>query len=308
MKPTFLRVADLTPGTTITSLEGVDLEGEKALVVSVEGSGDKDLVVLYFPNLKVVKQYKVPGAGKSTVVSPPTKVLKNEQVDQLRLDHQRDTLPIREFIPDSYFPADPNVTSPITDILWRPTIRRTPWPRFYNYHGGGKSGKGRPVVPERAGKRQLKQLTTVTIPENLAVLKAKIGELHKAAKKLPENFSAVGELLSTIATIYANTKKFMREANQLNGGTKSKEGVLFFPLKHACKESSFMNQRSKHPQTLNLNGTLYQRQGSTTEPTTTARSKPMQRALRTGTRLSSPTRPSIGPGGYPKRPGPSPKG
>jgi len=259
MKPTILRVADITPGTTITSLEGVDLEGEKALVVSVDdAANDKSLVVLYFPNLKIVKQYKVPGGGKSTVNPPPAeKVLKDEQVDQLRLDHPRDTLPIREFIPDSYFPADPNVTSPLTDILWRPTIRRTPWPRFYNYNRTG--GKSRAVSPDRAKKQQLKQLTTTTIPENLKILKAKIGELNKAAKKLPEGFGAVGELLSTVATIYANTKKFMKEANQLGGGTKSKESIFFFPLKHAASRDCA--SMTTQPKLLNLNGILYKCQG-----------------------------------------------
>jgi hypothetical protein len=123
-------------GQTITALEGVDLEGNEAVVLSAKvlPAEDSRLVILFFPALGSVKEYRVPLASTVTVKEETDYTIPNSSVDELRLKSpERSQLPIRNNIPDSFYPTDPNYPSTITDVLWRPTMRRTPYPRFYNY-------------------------------------------------------------------------------------------------------------------------------------------------------------------------------
>jgi hypothetical protein len=136
----------LTRGDQITSLEGVNFEGNTyAVVVRVEedpAEANKQLVTLYFPESGVARRYKLPnnvvGIVDTGVVEPGKEVtedpIPNSYVDDMRLDSPGwKKSPIRKNMPDSYFPEDPNYPSTITDVLWRPDMRWTPFPRFYDY-------------------------------------------------------------------------------------------------------------------------------------------------------------------------------
>lgn len=144
-------MSQLQKGQIITQLEGVDLGGEEAVVVQVKTINDHDLVTLYFPELEEIKQYKVP--SDAPVVTKPELdyTIPSSQIDELRLNSPgRDEKTIRQHLPDSYFPSDPNYPSTMTDVLWHPTVRWTPVPRFYRYQGQRK----RRTMKRRHRRRQ----------------------------------------------------------------------------------------------------------------------------------------------------------
>ena len=123
----------------VTQVEGVDLEGQDALLVGTKKEGDKLIVVLYFPELNKIKNYKVPADAKITVEEAPDYKIPDSAVDLLRLDSpNRDQLPIRNNLPDSYFPPDPNYPNTMLDILYQPTNRRTIGPRYYSVQKGNR--------------------------------------------------------------------------------------------------------------------------------------------------------------------------
>jgi len=123
----------------VNQIEGIDLEGHEALLVSTEKKGDKLLITLYFPELNTLKNYSLPKSSKITLEEAPDYEIPSSAVDMLRLDSpNRDQLPIRNTLPDSYFPPDPNYPNTLVDILYQPTMRRTIGPRFYNFQKGGK--------------------------------------------------------------------------------------------------------------------------------------------------------------------------
>lgn len=125
------RVAGLEPGDEISALEGVDLEGEKAVVVEIEeGSDDTSTLTLLFPDLDATTKVTVPSSSLTSVEpNRPKKQVPTSVIDDLRRDSPDRVVPvIRDNVPDSFFPPDPNGTRPeLTDTLWRPTVRRTPY-------------------------------------------------------------------------------------------------------------------------------------------------------------------------------------
>jgi hypothetical protein len=145
------RLAALEPGDAIDALEGVDLQGQKAIVIELEpaNKGDTTTVTLFFPDLKAAKRYKVPNSSLSTVQTAPAKYdIPDSVIDQLRSNSPNRVVPtIRDNIPDTFFPPDPaGFESPMTTVLWEPTIRRTPSPRLSNYRRGvGAPGAGIPT-------------------------------------------------------------------------------------------------------------------------------------------------------------------
>lgn len=159
----FRLIGALEPGSTITSLEGVDLKGEKAVIVDVEGGGKgKSLVTLFFPRLKSTKQYRIPSQSVTKTVKKSPHPINPETVDELRLNSPgRSTLPMRENLPDSILPQDPTSPSTLTDVLTRPTIRRTMYPRFYHFQKNAAS---------RELHKELKEVTAL-IKSNLPVLR-----------------------------------------------------------------------------------------------------------------------------------------
>jgi hypothetical protein len=129
-------------GQTITALEGVDLEGNDAVVLSAKplAGESQRLVTLFFPALGTIKEVRVPLASTVTLKEETGYDIPESQVDELRLTSpDRSQLPIRNNIPDSFYPTDPNYPSTMTDVLWRPTVRWTPYPRYYSYQGKKKT-------------------------------------------------------------------------------------------------------------------------------------------------------------------------
>lgn len=156
----------LTRGDKITGFEGIDFGGNKyAIVLDMEPAGDgKVLLSLYYPESKSARKYKVSdGLSGMTDPTPPyDEGPENEEydipsspVDYLRLESpNRSQLPIRMNLPDSYFPDDPNYPSTLTDVSWRPEMRRTPFPRFYN-------------TRKRSGMRYRRRLAARPLPPDL---------------------------------------------------------------------------------------------------------------------------------------------
>lgn len=145
-----LRVAALSPGDEISALEGVDLAGEKAVVVELApGSSGTTVVTLLFPRLKASKRYEVSNSSLSSVsADPPRKQVPTSVIDSLRAsDPDRTVPPIRDGVPDTFFPPDVNGTQPtMTDVLWRPTVRRTPFTK--GLQAGAQSRYGAEAAPE----------------------------------------------------------------------------------------------------------------------------------------------------------------
>lgn len=128
----------------VTQIEGVDLEGQEALLVGSKEEGSKLVITLYFPELNTIKNYKVPKSSKITLEEAPDYEIPSSSVDLLRLDSpNRDQLPIRNTLPDSYFPPDPNYPNTLVDILYQPTRRRTIGPRFYSFKDKVMKNKSR---------------------------------------------------------------------------------------------------------------------------------------------------------------------
>jgi hypothetical protein len=125
------RVAGLEPGDEISALEGVDLEGEKAVVVEVESNGDDtSTLTLLFPDLNATSQVTVSDDSLTSVEpSEHGKQIPSDVIDTLRSTSPNRVVPvIRDNVPDTFFPPDPNGTeSDLTTTLWRPTVRRTPY-------------------------------------------------------------------------------------------------------------------------------------------------------------------------------------
>lgn len=135
----------LKRGDKISSYEGVDFAGNKyAIVLDFDPAEDgKAFLSLYFPESKSARKYKVSTESNAAVVptsydekgdSEDGYVIPSSEVDNLRAKSpgSMDMKPNRSFQPDSYFPEDPNYPSTMTDVLWRPELRWTPFPRFYN--------------------------------------------------------------------------------------------------------------------------------------------------------------------------------
>lgn len=122
----------LSPGAVIRDLEGVDLGGEDAVILTVDPSGDDVRVKMFLPSSDQLKVVKVPSSSKTVSREPEVGVVP-EMYDTMRL--QSPELHDIRTLPDSYLRQDPNYPSSIRDI-WRPTMRVTPV-RFYNYRDAG---------------------------------------------------------------------------------------------------------------------------------------------------------------------------
>jgi len=129
-------VETLEPGMVVTELQGIDLNGERAVVVKKNEDGDRSVeggnirVVLYLPDSDITKVVNIPlsytytGFDNSELGIPTPTVY-----DPIRLESP-DLHTIR-VLPDSFLPRNPNYPSSITDTIWRPTVRQTPI-RFYS--------------------------------------------------------------------------------------------------------------------------------------------------------------------------------
>lgn len=122
--------AALQSGLILQDLEGVDLDGQNAVVLDVSQEDGDAVVELYLLDSKVTKTVRLPADSAFSAHEPAADDEDWTPYDKLRVNED---IPPIHIAPDEYQPyPDPNHPNSINRTIWGPTLRRSPVYRYYN--------------------------------------------------------------------------------------------------------------------------------------------------------------------------------